>query len=141
MYNYSGIYYFIILGGIFVVLGIYEFLCSKPFDSQCRVISRLIIGALICIFGFVLCINHISPLISPKIETYTGEYCKNNNAIKIPFQSTYIFEDESFTLDIFSMKKIYPEGLEIGKAYVIHYIHITGDNIIVRIDKIDSPSE
>lgn len=138
MYNYSGIYYFIILGGIIAILGLQEFLRGRPFDSQHRITSRIIIGVLACIFGLIVCAIHIAPLANPQIETYSGEYCRNNNSIKVPFQSTWIFsndiETKSFNLDIFSMKKIYPESFEIGETYTIHYVDVPGGEIIVRID-------
>ena len=143
MYNYSGIWYYIvtisvpifILGFVLLLIGI------KHEAAEKKRKTNMILGIIIIAIALGYSIFYGVKLIDPQVECIEGclvrEY-HDTSVMQAPFVTAYVFEGDGYELkktyimDPFSAKEIYPGGLTIENSYRIFYVK--GTNIIVKIE-------
>ncbi len=141
MYNFSGLYYIMIIyGGICGVLGVIFILTSRFWNTKKRNVKELVFG----IVGMVLFIFFVSrqayAIYESDIGVCEGSFVDEYRESKSIFRTEYCFEEKSgekpiFYLDTFSKKKIYPEEFIKGDLYKIHFEKKT--KTIVKVEKLE----
>lgn len=138
MYNFSGLWYRVwAVCGIVLLSCVIMLMFEKPWKNGFR--SELSKFELIGIaFSLIMGIITVSRIIMPNVSQYAGELVAEHRnsrvAPPLPFTMEYTFETSSgekrsLYLDIFSLKKIVPQGFEIGQEYIIYFDEFT--NVIV----------
>ena len=148
MYDFSGILYRIYAtDSILLLLGIVLLILNKLIYKRWFPKKKDWYIVLILLVALSYMIWHTSIIISPNVESFTGEFVKKKRdsrpAPPLPYTSCYTFSypetpdrKRGFYIDSFSSKKIFPEKLEVGKTYTIHYDKST--KVIVRVDVANS---
>ena len=143
MYNFSGII-FRIWGvcGISLGLCLLCILVDKPWTKKFK-IKKHIVELLGIAFVLGLGAVYLFRIVSPGISSFSGSFVSTNRnsrvAPPLPVTSQYVFENEDgykkvVYLDVFSKKKIQPEGFDKGVEYTIYFDEFT--NVIVRVEEV-----
>ena len=148
MYDLSGILYRIYTtDSILLFLGVINIVLNKLLYKKWLPSKKHWVLILMIIVALGSMLWHMCVFISPNVETFTGEFVKSYRdssiAPPLPFTYEYLFsypenpnKKRGFYIDSFSSKKIFPEKLEVGKTYTIHYDKST--KVIVRVDVANS---
>ena len=138
MYDYSGVIYRVFAGsGWAVLLGGVYLLLQKPWSRNFAIKRHI---GLIILLILCLCIlgSEIKAIVSPNIESYTGEFIDSHNDSRVvPFTFEYVFWNGEgkravFHLDSFSKKKIFPLDFIEGEHYTVWYEK--SSKVIVKVD-------
>ena len=150
MYCFDGLYYQLISPGLIFLLGaVFLFYITRNTGKSSneegekkRKILHVISVLAIVFFLFVIGKVGYS-IINPTVNTYTGQfdtsYRDSRSAPPLPFTYSYTFKDgkeaQSFNIDQFSVKKIYPEEFRKGKWYTVYSVKGASGQVIVRIEE------
>ncbi|MBQ4545636.1 MAG: hypothetical protein IJA17_00555 [Oscillospiraceae bacterium] len=151
MYNYIGLsndfshamfFGIIALAGGIITSRLWKKENLKNFDK----VSCLIIGIICAIYEFSWAADNYAKMQEQTPESYTGYFVNEQNANRIASaQIEYYFKNDSgggyFHLTGEDKKSVFPERFEAGQWYTIYYEDTSGGNIIVGVEKTDSPSE
>jgi hypothetical protein len=143
MYNTSGLIYRIwAVFGIILIFGLFLLLAERPWRKGYKLRKALYAFIMIAIGlgGITLNAYRIIHLdVMEYTGTYDSYYRDSRVAPPLPFTYAYVFGNadelkETFYIDIFSKKKIFPDSpndLEKGQVYTIYYEKTT--HIILKI--------
>ncbi len=153
MYCYDGLYYQLISPCLIFLVGtIWLFWVTRKTEEDSgegekkRVVLHIISALAIVVILFSIVKVGYS-IINPTITTYTGQfdtyYRDSRSAPPLPFTYHYRFKDgekaQGYSIDQFSIKKIYPDEFEYGKWYTIYSVEGVSSQVIVRIEEAESP--
>lgn len=148
MYIDGLLYQIISPGIIMIIIGIGSIVLGKKFsykmtEKQLKREIFLSFCSILC--GVYAVIVVAVSIFSPGYETYQGEFVEwyrdSRVAPPLPFTGRYRFTDgesvDSFCLDTFSKKNIYPENFEVGKEYIIYYKKGIASDVIVYVEEVE----
>lgn len=116
--------------GVIVLIGIVLIVLSKAPKERCDI--RF--GVFSILFGMGIALFLIGRIAFPSVEIDEGTYLyseRNSRAAPpLPFTDEYVFDfgrelKDSVYLDVFSRKKLFPEGFTEGELYQVTYDSVT----------------
>lgn len=147
MYNFSGIWYKLIIRAASILVGIGIIIKSEIFNKRARkkfkitsrqnklrMIGYVLIGLLFSLAALQSTVKSVYALNDPKIESFDGYYKQT------PRAGTHAFEHNGKTIDlylnVFFKRKIYPKAFEKDTLYKVFYEART--KVIVRIEALET---
>ncbi len=144
MYHYDGLLFQIVypglaLLGLSIIFLILIFVFKGKFKGRQK---QLIAYNIVAILFSLFCIIKVgSSILSPEVNTYTGEFSSSYRASRIsPYTHEYRFGPENdqkyFYIDNFS-KDNFLEDFEVGEKYTIYYKKGLTVDIIIAVEKVE----
>ena len=144
MYNFSGLIVMILgIFGLMFLLGVVCILIEKPWKKGVK-LKKYLLGIVVVAIAVCMSLVLVHHIVVPNVSSYTGEFVKTNRTSRggrfLPIFDQYIFwngeeKRQTYYLDVFSKKEIFPGELEEGKVYTVYFDEYT--NTIVRVDIVE----
>lgn len=144
MFNFSGVLYRIWGGcGVILVLGVACNLLNRPWAREVK-IKDCKLGLIMIAAAIGLSLLYASRIVFPGVSSHTGEFIDSHRnsrvAPPLPVTNEYVFwngegKKQTFYLDIFSKKEIFPDDFVSDRKYTIYFDEFT--NVIVQVECIE----
>ena len=144
MFNFSGVLYRIWgVCGVILVLEVACILLNRPWAREVK-IKDCKLGLIMIAAAIGLSLLYASRIVFPGVSSYTGEFIDSHRnsrvAPPLPVTNEYVFwngegKKQTFYLDIFSKKEIFPDDFVSDRKYTIYFDEFT--NVIVQVECIE----
>ena len=139
--HFDGIIYRIwAVSGVIVLIGLVILVLSRAPKER----HDIRFGVFMILFGAGIALFLFSRIAFPSVEIDEGTYLyseRNSRAAPpLPFTDEYVFDfgrelKDSVYLDVFSRKKLFPEGFTEGQLYQVTYDSVT--HVILDVEALD----
>ena len=138
MYDFSGIWYHIVIIIVLMFIGILNIIIfEKPFKKSFNWKSKFSLSNILgIILGNGLLLYYFCILINPTVDVFVGSQYKQYG--RRGLDTCYYFENgfgetKALYLNVFSKNRMMPNGFDVDIEYTIYYEKTT--RIIVKVDK------
>lgn len=141
MFNFSGVFYRIWgVCGVILILGVVYILLNRPWARNVK-IKDCKLGLVMIAAAIGLSLLYASRIVFPGVSSYTGAFIDSHRnsrvAPPLPLTNEYVFwngegKKQTFYLDIFSKKEIFPDDFVSDRKYTIYFDEFT--NVIVQVE-------